>query len=234
MKRVTTLCLAGLLALTACKDTADSNQVMPGGLATVPGHDTVAQDNSHKEAPRLMAAESYMRSYLRLFGGLTALQAQRDLTSNSGQLFDAWSNYLAALGLPNYAIDLPRGGQTNALMVATFERLGAALCDRALEKDWKVAGGTPIDKRLIFAFDAAANPADAAAFADRFDVLHRTFLGYPAKLAPTDRTATYFKLFQDVIAAHPKDPKASRFLATEAGWAAVCAGLVRHPEFQLY
>ena len=108
MKRVT-IYLAGLLALTACKDPVDGNQVMPGGLAAVPGHDTVAQDNTHKEAPRLMAAESYMRSYLRLFGGLTALQAQRDLTSNSGQLFDAWSNYLAALGLPNYAIDLPRG-----------------------------------------------------------------------------------------------------------------------------
>ena len=130
MKGIKHTALVGLLLLPgACKDTpaADSNQVLPGGMANLPGHESVAQDNTHKESPRLITAESYLRSYLRLFGGVTALQAQKDLAAGGAGVFDAWGNYLAALGLPNYAIDLPRGGQTNALMVATFERLGAAV-----------------------------------------------------------------------------------------------------------
>jgi hypothetical protein len=73
---------------------------------------------------------------------------------------------------------------------------------------------------------------DEATFARNFDVMHRTFLGYPAKLAPTDRTARFYKLYKDV-AALPQ-PGNARFTANEAGWAAVCYGLVRHPEFQLY
>ena len=40
----------------------------------------------------------------------------------------------------------------------------------------------------------AAAPTEAE-FAERFDVLHRTFLGYPAALATRDRTGAYFKLY---------------------------------------
>lgn len=235
MKGIKHTALVGLLLLAgACKDTtaADNNQVLPGGMANLPGHESVAQDNTHKESPRLITAESYLRSYLRLFGGVTALQAQKDLAAGGAGVFDAWGNYLAALGLPNYALDLPRGEQSNALMVATFERLGIALCDKALEKDWKTAGGVPVASRLIYAFDAAKDPTDKAAFAERFDVLHRTFLGYPARLAPTDRVDSYFTLFDKIRTTH--DPKTSRFAATEAAWAAMCYGLIRHPEFQLY
>ncbi|WP_437742083.1 hypothetical protein WME73_42910 [Sorangium sp. So ce302] len=39
-------------------------------------------------------------------------------------LFDSWGDYLAALGLPDHGLDLPRATQTNALMLAAFERLG--------------------------------------------------------------------------------------------------------------
>ena len=65
----------------------------------------------------------------------------------------------------------------------------------------------------------------------RFDILHRTFLSYPAAMAPTDRTTRFFALYKDILAKH--DPKTSKFTATEAGWAAVCSGLLRHPEFHL-
>ena len=70
--------LAGLclLALSACSQSAGPQSVPPLTMEQIPGHDTVAQDNSTKEPPRLAAAESYMRTYLMLFGNLTALQAQ--------------------------------------------------------------------------------------------------------------------------------------------------------------
>jgi hypothetical protein len=66
-------------------------------------------------------------------------------------------------------------------------------------------------------------------------VLHRTFLGYPSKLAPPDRLPGFFKLYTDVVARHAATgaPK-SRFLPGDAGWAAVCYAFVRHPEFHLY
>lgn len=215
---------------SSCKG-EDEDRLPPQTLDQIPGHGAIAQDTSHKEAPRLVPAEAYLRTYLVLFGGLTALQAQKELQLGPS-LFDGWNAYLGALGLPNYAIDLPRGEKTNALMIATFERLGAALCDRALEKDLKVTPAVPVDKRLIYAFDVPKDPVDEAGFAPRFNVLHRRFLGYPAKLAPTDRGARFYKLYRDTAAKH--DPKTSRLTAHEAGWTAVCQGLVRHPEFQLY
>jgi hypothetical protein len=218
------LCGALGLGTSACKD----DQVP---LENIPGHDQIPQDNSHKESPRLVPAEAYMRTYLRLFGGLTAIQSQQQLAAGGGGLFDNWNAYLGALGLPSYPQDLPRKGETNALMIATFERLGVALCDKALEKDLKSSPAVPAAERLIFTFDAPAK-LDAAGFAERFDVLHRTFLAYPAKLAPTDRTARFYKLYQDAAAAQPKT--GMRFTDVEAGWAAVCYGLVRHPEFHLY
>lgn len=221
------LVLGIFLLSSACKNEAVS-------LQDVPGHDTIVQDNTHKEAPRLMAAESYMRSYLRIFGGLTSLQAQTQLTAGGDRLFDSFNNYLAALGLPSYAADLPRANQTNALMVATFERLGIALCDKALLKDWPAGMAVPIPQRLVYAFDPPADPTNKAAFAEGFDVLHRTFLGYPARLAPTSRIDTYFELFNRVRTGHTADPKQSKFTATQAAWAAMCYGLVRHPEFHLY
>lgn len=209
----------------------DENRLAPQTLEQVPGHDSIAQDTSHKEPPRLVPAEAYLRTYLVLFGGQSALAAQRELSAGPG-LFDGWNAYLGALGLPNYAIDLPRGEKTNALMIATFERLGAALCDRAIEKDLKATPPLAVDKRLIYAFEVGKDPVDEAGFAPRFNSLHRRFLGYPAKLAPTDRVPRFYKLYRDVISQH--DPKTSRLTAAEAGWAAVCQGLIRHPEFQLY
>jgi hypothetical protein len=218
-----------LLLLGACK--GESDHIPSEPLMAVPGHQTIAQDSSHKESPNLPAAESYMRTYLQLFGGLSPLAAQQQLSAGGTGLFDSWTAYLGALGLPNYAIDLPRQGQTNALMMATFERLGLALCDKAVEKDLKASPAVPPEKRLIFAFDVPKDKVDAAGFAPRFDVLHRTFLSYPAAMAPTDRTARFFKLYSDTIAKH--DAKASKFTPNEAGWAAVCSGLLRHPEFHL-
>jgi hypothetical protein len=212
--------------------------VAPGPKTALVAAGVLSEDTAPKEDLRLVPPEAYMRTYLQLFGGLAPLDAQKRARGGDGaQLFDTWDDYVSALGLPDYRFDIPRQTQTNALMVATFERLGVALCDRAVEHDLKAPKGgapPPVAERLVFAFDAPAGEVDANGFASRFDTLHRTFLGYPASLAPPQRVARFYRLYEDIVAGHAKaDPK-SRFSPSEAGWAAVCYGLVRHPEFHLY
>jgi hypothetical protein len=195
----------------------------------------VAEDTAPKEERRMMPPEAYMRSYLALFGGLAPLEVQKRARGGDGaQLFDTWDDYFASLGFPDYRIDMPRGTQTNALMVATFERLGVALCDRAVEHDLRAKPPTPVGERVIFAFDLPRGDPDRAAFDERFDVLHRTFLGYPAKLAPPERAPRFFALYQKIVTLHEAPATKSRFTPQESGWAAVCYGLVRHPELHLY
>jgi hypothetical protein len=198
------------------------------------GH--AAMDTTPKQDRRLVPAEVYVRTYLQLFGGLAPLEVQRRARGGDGAtLFDTWDDYLSALGFPDYRLDLPRGTQTNALMIAAFERLGVALCDRALEHDLE-AKPPPLTKdRLIFAFDPPSGEVSEAHFARGFDVLHRTFLGYPARLAPAGREASFFELYRQTVARHAeRAAPRSRFTPAESGWAAVCYGLVRHPEFHLY
>lgn len=204
-------------------------------VSSIPGHEGLRQDNTLKEGPRLVPPEVYVRTYLRLFGGLSPIATQTALRGSDGAaLFDTWNDYLSSMGFPDYRVDMPRGTQTNTLMLATFERLGVALCDRALEKDL-LGAPPPVGQRVVFDFDKPAGAVDLAAFTPRFDVLHRTFLGYPAALGPTGRIAAFFKLYQDTVDAHAMpDAGKSRFKPDEAGWGAVCYSLVRHPEFHLY
>ncbi len=218
--------------------------VAPTAAPAIAPRASIAQDSAPKEEPRLVPAEAWLRTYLQLFGGLAPLDAQARLRGADGaQIFDDWATYASAIGLPDHRFDLPRGTQTNATMLATFERLGEALCARAVEHDLQgPKGGTPpgpppLEARVIFAFEAPSpgTKLERASFEPRFDVLHRTFLGYPASLAPTDRTGRFLSLYQDVVARHAaKDAPKSRFTPEQAGWSAVCEGLIRHPEFQLY
>ncbi len=226
MKRVL---LAAVVSITACFGARTPEVVPSVPVASLPGHDRLAVDTSPKEGLRMVPPEAYVRTYLQLFGGLAPLAVQKKAKGGDGaQLFDAWSDYLATLGFPDDKQDLPRATQTNALMVATFERLGAALCDRAVENDLR--SKKPLAERVVFAFEGEAK--DEASFTTRFDVLHRTFLGYPEKLAP-GRAARFYKLFTDTVARHQKDVK-PKLAPEETGWAVVCEGLIRHPEFHLY
>lgn len=236
--------VAAVLGLCACgpKETVPPEL---GPKLTVTA--TTTQDVAPKEELRMVPAEAYMRTYLTLFGGLAPpergaragvaapLDVQKRARGAEGnQLFDTWDDYFASLGFPDYRIDMPRSQQTNALMVATFERLGVALCDRAVEHDLKAR--PPLAERAVFAFEPGdgAAPLDARGFESRFDVLHRTFLAYPARLAPEGRTARFFKLYGDVFKRHMTSSGKPRFSPEEAAWATVCYGLVRHPEFHLY
>jgi hypothetical protein len=223
--------------LTAC-GAAPPPIVAPVPAGTLRPTGVTREDTTPKEDLRMVPPEVTMRTYLRLFGALAPLDFQKAARGrDGGSLFDTWDDYVAALGFPDYRLDVPRQTQTNALMVATFERVGVALCDRALEHDWKEREGNaarPVQERVIFAFDPPHGDVSPADFAPRFDVLHRTFLGYPASLAPPERAQRFYALYESIAKSHAKAAPKSRFTPDEAGWAAVCYGLVRHPEFHLY
>jgi hypothetical protein len=214
------------LCLAAC---GPATVIAPSPVQPLPPHRALAIDTTPKQRPRMMPAEVYLRAYMMWFGGLAPLEVQA--RARGRQLFDAWDDYLAALGLPDYRIDLPRQTQSNSLMLAAFGRLGEALCLRAVEHDLHDKK-TPPDQRVVFAFEPVARPTEAQ-FADRFDVLHRGFLGYPAALAPPDRARRYYALFAQVAEHHPSKPK-NPLTGEETAWAAVCTALIQHPETGLY
>ena len=237
--RVFALILLGAATAAGCSKKVDEPASARPAPVAIPGHDSLDQDTAPKESQRTVPPEAYLRTYLQIFGGLKPLEVQADaktpINGKNVALFDTWGDYLALLGLPDYASDIPRTTQTNALMLSTFERLGATLCDRAIERDIKAVPPVPVAERRVFAFEVPAEAIDQAAFAERFDVLHRTFLGYPAALATTDRTAKFFALYQGAFTKYSAmDAPPSRLTPAEVGWASVCYGLVRHPEFHLY
>ena len=213
--------------------TSRPTQITPTPVTQIPGHELIAQDRAPKEPPRLMPAETLIRSYIALFGGLSPQALQTRLRgTTSDNLFDTWADYLSALGVPDYALDIPRAPQTNTLMLAAFERIGVALCERAVQNDLR---GALAADRVLFRFDL---PTPTRALTDdefgaRFDVLHRRVLGYPAALAPEGRIPRFRTLYRDAVTRHA-DAGARMFNGPEAGWASMCEGLVRHPEFHLY
>lgn len=222
----------GAIASSCGKSARESDEGIPAVPATaIPGHEGL-QDNSPKEGPRLLPAEVYLRTYGRLFGDLTPAQVEAvGRGSDPNILFDRFRDYLASLGLPDHRQDVNRGAATNSIMVATFDRLAIALCVRAIERELR--GAVPLASRRVFAFDAPDRALTDAEFEERFDLLHRTFLGYPAKLAETDRVARFRGLYRGAIEdAEKSAPR--KLTPREIGWAAVCYGLARHPEFHLY
>jgi hypothetical protein len=231
--------MCGLMISSCGKKSADEpggpngDNGIPATPATaIPGHEAL-QDNSPKEGPRLLPAEVYLRSYARLFGDYTPEQVEAiGRGSAPGVLFDRWRDYLASLGLPDYREDVNRGVATNSLMVATFDRLGIALCIRAVERELR--GAVPIEQRRVFAFESPDRALSDEEFNERFDVLHRTFLGYPANLAETDRIRRFRELYRMAIAEATSNSVPRLLTPKEIGWAAVCYGLSRHPELHLY
>jgi hypothetical protein len=213
--------LASIASVAAC---APATAIPPSPPHPLPAYTEAMIDTTPKQRKRMLPPEVYLSAYLTWFGGLVPLDVQN--RARGRNMFDAWDDYLAALGLPDYRIDLPRATQSNTLMLATLGRLGEALCARAAEHDLHAKQ----QPRVVFDFDAAAiNSVDD--FAPRFDVLHRTFLGYPAALAPRERTARFFALWQQVAKHHPKKQPLD---SAETAWAAVCTALVQHPETELY
>jgi hypothetical protein len=222
------------VTLVGCGEARPPESVASIPVASLPGHASLAVDTTPKEDLRMVPPEAYLRTYVTLFGGLAPLDVQQKARSDG--TFDAWSDYFTSLGFPDYRLDMPRGTQTNAMMLAAFERLGISLCDHATLHDLNPKTPVPIAERVVFSFDAPKGALDLASFSSRFDVLHRRFLGYPAALAETPRAQRFFDVYTEIVNRHVASAKTtrSRFTPEQAGWAAVCYGLVRHPEFHLY
>ena len=228
-------------------------QVVSMPVTDIPGHESL-QDDSPKQGPRLMPAETLIRSYLSLFGALvpgagtsavTATQLQTVLRSGVGgtELFDTWTTYLSTLGVPDYMDDIPRGSQVNSLMITTFERMGVALCDRAMQHDHPSNALPAASGAVIFDFALPTShlaPGTGgtipAAFTTALDGMHKRFLGYPLALAPPGRAQNFFDAYRAIVLNHlPDGGGANTALSAEAaGWAGVCYGLIRHPEFHQY
>ena len=213
-----------VLAFVACGPANVIHPTPPTPLAIQLG---VPIDTTPKERRRMVPPEAYLAAYLTWFGGLAPLDVQQRARGKA--MFDAWDDYLSALGLPDYRLDLPRATQSNTLMLATLGRLGEVLCARAAEHDLRGKAPPPIDARVIFAFEAGAT--DVALTAG-IDVLHRTFLGYPLALAPQGRGPRLIALYR-AVAAHHAGAKAP-LTADETAWVSVCSALVQHPETGLY
>ncbi|MBS1120193.1 MAG: putative rane protein [Deltaproteobacteria bacterium] len=200
--------------------------ITAGPTRALPPHREIVLDSGPKAPRRMVPPEVFLRAYLTWFGGLSP--GATLLRAREGDLFDQWTDYLAALGLPDHHFDVPRAMQSNTVMLAAIGRLGEALCIRSVELELRA--NTPIASRVIFAFEATPQPTRAQ-FAAGFDVLHRTFLGYPAGLGPPQRLERFFELHQKVVANHAAG---QRLTPDEMAWAAVCTALVQHPETGLY
>jgi len=234
VKRLAALAALALFALLPGCGGSDSSvdKPTPGvSITDVPGHEGIGVDTRQKQSARTLTAETFLRSYLQLFGGLSPSEAAALAAGTDEELFRRWNDYAGALGLPDHTLDIPRAVETNTLMLGTFERLAIALCDRTAELEIDGARA-----KHLYDFPRGADPLDRASFDAGFDVLHRTILGYPARLAPGGaRGQAYYDVYAGVVRRHGGGgAMVSRLSPAAAGWATVCEGLVRHPEFQLY
>jgi len=231
MIRATALALVALVGACTTEQAEPPPVVEPPPApadSEVEPTDTIVVDETPKEAPRLVDAETYLRSMLSIFGYATPLEAQDDLRIDG--LFDTWPDYFSALGLPDYANEVERRTVLNMVTLAAFERIGIALCNRALirERD------RPLDERGVFAFALSAS-RDPAEFALKLDVLHRLFVSYPVTLAGPQRVSRFHRLHLETLARHADLNGGSKaFSPDEASWGVVCYARVRHPELHLY
>jgi hypothetical protein len=213
--------LAILLAFAAaCGPPAT---VKPGAPQPLRDPHVITLDGSPKVRRRMVPPEAFLRAYLMWFGGLAPAVVEK--RARGENLFDTWLDYLGALGLPNDQLDSPRASNPNAVMLAAIGRLAEALCVRTVEHDRNAR----LEDRLVFAFEPGPMTT-LSEFASRFDVLHRTFLGYPEKLAP-GRASRFFAMYRTIAARHGTGEKLT---ADELGWVGVCTALVQHPETGLY
>ena len=102
----------------------------------------------------------------------------------------------SALGFPDYRLDVPAADADQRadgrdVRAARASRCATARVEHDLERRRPRARPSSRAPRSSRSTPPKGDVA-AAAFAPRFDVLHRTFLGYPASLAPPQRMARFY------------------------------------------
>lgn len=207
---------AGTDAASAMKQSALTAVRAPGASSTGGGD----------QQPRMVPPEAFLRAYLAWFGNGGPYDVF--LRARGDDLFDRWPDYLAALGLPDHHVDAPRLTRSNTVMRAVIGRMAEALCVRAAQHD--LHERSAMNRRLIFAADAGENPTRSQ-FERMFDVLHRTFLGYPSSFAPRGRVDRFHQLYRRIAADRERN---AGLTADETAWAGVCTALVQHPEASVY
>ena len=72
---------------------------------------------------------------------------------------------------------------------------------------------------------------DEGALAKRFDVLHRTFLGYPRTLAPPSRTKRFLGLYRDIVRMHKTEARSRASRLTRRAGRRSATGSYATPSF---
>ena len=118
------------LASSACA-ARPPEHVVAGPPSQLVDRGVIAEDTAPKEDLRMHPAGGLHADVPAAVRRARAARgAEAGAGGDGGSLFDTWDDYVSALGFPDYRLDVPRQTQTNALMAATFERLGVALLPR--------------------------------------------------------------------------------------------------------
>ena len=179
-----------------------------------------------------------MRTYLQLFGGLAPLDVQKRARGGDGARSSTPGTTTSRRSAsPTIASTSRASTQTNALMIADVRaaRRGA-LRSRASSTICKGQAAAARPSALVFAFDLPARARRRRG---------RSRRGSTSCTAPSSATrrrsrrrsarARFFQLYRDIVARPRQGATRSRASPpTRPAWAAVCYGLVRHPEFHLY
>ncbi len=195
-------------------------------IVTSDRYRSAATRGGSSSEPRMVPPEAFLRAYLTWFGAASPDEAAS--VARGDDLFDRWPDSLAALGLPDHRVDAPRTTRSNTVMLAAIGRLGEALCVRSAQRDLQEQAA--VDQRRIFAFEIVTRPT-LPQFKTMFDVLHRTFLGYPVSLAPPPRLRRFYDLYRRIEANREEK---SGLSAQATAWVGICTALVQHPEANVY
>ena len=184
----------------------------------------------------MVPPEVTMRTYLHLFGALAPLEFQKGARGATARASSTRGTTTSPRsGSPTIASTSPaRRRPTRSWWPPSSASASRSATARS-STTGKEDAAEPVQERVIFAFDPPKGHVSTAQTSLRGSTcLHRTFLGYPARSRRRERSQRFYALYETIAKEHAKAAPKSRFTPDEAGWAAVCYGLVRHPEFHLY
>ncbi|MEM6954600.1 MAG: hypothetical protein AAF645_02895 [Myxococcota bacterium] len=150
---------------------------------------------------------------------MTASQFNASLTVATGQVWDDFERYAAALGRADFAEITEEGTEFNVTFEKLVEDAARETCRDAVEAD--LDGASP----AVILRHAAVEDAGEAVFRENLAYLLLRFQGKTDEGAQ----APWLALLQA-----PADDEMNDAQRMQARWTAVCVGLVTHPDFVAY